>query len=132
FSAMMSIATMLHHTHPGVPWYRDIDEWRRCHGAVRGVVHLEFPWLVRMLLLNIMEHPAHHYAPGVPLYRVHGMQTMMAGPDRVVERASIPRYFAICARCKLFDYETGEWRSFRGEPTSSLRHMSIAGRGMAA
>src|SRR5262249_19915318 len=76
--------------------------------------------------------PAHHYAPGVPLYRVHGMQTMMAGPDTVVERASIPRYFAICARCKLFDYETGEWRRFRGEPTSSLRHMPIAGRGMAA
>jgi len=56
----------------------------------------------------------------------------MAGPDAVVERASIPLYFAICARCKLFDYETGEWRNFRGEPTSSLRHMRVVEHGLAA
>jgi len=122
FSIMISVAIMMHHTHPEVPWYRDIDEWRRGHGAVRGVVHVEFPWLVRKLFLNIMEHPAHHYAPGVPLYRLHELQTAMTGPDIVVERFSIPRFLAICARCKLFDYESGEWRNFHGQPTSQLLH----------
>jgi omega-6 fatty acid desaturase (delta-12 desaturase) len=128
---LISLAIKLHHTNPRVPWYRDIDEWRADHGAMRAVVHIEFPWLMRVLFLNIMEHPAHHYAPGVPLYRLHDMQMQIAGPSGVAERFSIPRYFAICARCKLFDYDTGQWRNFRGEPTSPRLLATVRGRDAA-
>ena len=76
-----------------------------------------------MLFLNIMEHTAHHYAPGVPHYRLAAMQEAVAQPGAFAWQWSVRGYFRVCERCKLFDYERGRWMNFRGEDTSlALRH----------
>ena len=74
WNALMSWAIYLHHIHPGVRWYDTIDTWRSNNGSIAGTVHVHFPLLVRKLLLHIMEHGAHHYLPGVPLYNLDPLQ----------------------------------------------------------
>jgi omega-6 fatty acid desaturase (delta-12 desaturase) len=117
FNALISAAIFLHHTHYAVPWYATYDEWKQRDGAIYGTVHVEFPRFVRWLILNIMEHNVHHYAPRVPLYRLSEMQAIVKRPDSITWRFSLRDYWDICARCKLFDYETSRWLDFKGCPT---------------
>lgn len=125
FSALMSAAIFLHHTHYAVPWYRSIKEWKDRNGAVLGTAHVEFPAPFRWLILNIMVHNAHHSAPSVPLYQLPQMQSRLATSEVVTWQFSFSRYFEVCARCKLFDYEKSRWFDFAGCPTSEpLRYAS--------
>jgi omega-6 fatty acid desaturase (delta-12 desaturase) len=118
FSMLISIAIYLHHTHYLVPWYRDVAQWTAENGALYGTVHVRLPWPVRLLILHIMEHTAHHMAPTVPLYRLDAMQDTVAGPDTVTYDFTVPEYFQIGRRCKLFDYERGRWTDYDGNDTS--------------
>lgn len=118
FSAAISLAIFLHHTHPDVPWYRDVEQWQRENGALFGTVHAEFPWIVRAVFLHIMEHNAHHVAPGVPLYRLQDMQDTVGRAGVTAWKFTVPGYFRLCASCKLFDYDNGVWTDYRGAPTS--------------
>lgn len=118
FSMALSIAILFHHTHIDVPWYRDINHWKRENGAVNGIVHTRMPAAMSWLFLNIMEHNAHHYAPGVPLYRLRGMQEVLIHPMMSVNRVTPWRILFLCRNCKFFDYENGQWQDFRGRATS--------------
>ena len=127
FSAGLSLAIFLHHTHYTVRWYRTIEEWQHDNGAIHGTVHVEFPWIVRRVILNIMEHTAHHYAPGVPHYRLAAMQEEVAHAGGFKWKWSLRGYIRVCDRCKLFDYDRARWMNFRGETTSlSLRDDTAA------
>jgi acyl-lipid omega-6 desaturase (Delta-12 desaturase) len=122
FNMLFSAAIFLHHTHYRVPWYPTIEEWKRARGGVHGTVHVEFPWIFRKLFLHIMEHNAHHRAPGVPLYHLPDLQDAIRREGMVAWQFSLREYFNICARCKLFDYQTQCWLDFDGHATSdSLR-----------
>src|SRR5262249_44499234 len=70
WNMLMSFVIYMHHTHPDVPWYASIEDWRAQGGALTGIVHVQFPWAIRKAMLEIMEHNAHHFAPGVPLYNL--------------------------------------------------------------
>ena len=118
FNAFMSTAVFLHHTHYQVPWYDSAAEWEADEGAVNATVHVEFPPVLRHIILNIMEHTAHHYAPGVPLYHLAGMQAAMKEPRAISWQLAPDEYVNVCARCKLFDYEAGRWFNFEGDATS--------------
>ena len=112
WNVLISIVIYLHHTHPDVPWYASIEEWRVRQGAVLGTAHVKFPWLMAKLMLNIMEHNAHHFAPGVPLYNLEAMQARVHR-DAVVEWHWSPlRFLSVIRDCKLFDYETSTWARF--------------------
>jgi acyl-lipid omega-6 desaturase (Delta-12 desaturase) len=74
WSGFMSFVVFLHHTHPAVRWYPSVAAWRSDHGALHGSVRVRFPWPFRPMVLGIMEHHAHHQAPGVPLYNLPCMQ----------------------------------------------------------
>lgn len=117
FMPAISAAIFLHHTHYDVPWYSSRDQWRERLGAVYGTVHVEFPTLFRWLILNIMVHNAHHYAPRVPLYRLAEMQGLVETPQVTKWRFSVEGYVDICARCKLFDYDNCQWLDFAGNAT---------------
>jgi acyl-lipid omega-6 desaturase (Delta-12 desaturase) len=118
FSMLISVAIYLHHTHHCVPWYSSIQQWKRERGSLFGTVHVRFPWLLRKLVLHIMEHNAHHIAPGVPLYNLERAQHVVGQPGVVVWDFSLVEYFNVCARCKLFDYEQGRWTDYQGRATS--------------
>ena len=82
----------------------------------KDTVHVEFPYIFRKIILHIMEHTAHHYAPGVPLYKLAAMQERIEQYGKSW-RFSIRDYFEVCARCKLFDYAAHSWCNFEGRRT---------------
>jgi acyl-lipid omega-6 desaturase (Delta-12 desaturase) len=112
WNIMMSVVIYLHHTHPSVPWYSSVDEWREANGKLTGTVHVRFPWLLGKLMLEIMEHNAHHYAPGVPLYNLKHMQTEIED-ERIVEWDwSLKEFLRVTSQCKLYDYDNKRWVTF--------------------
>ena len=119
WNALMSLVIYLHHTHPEVPWYASVEEWRTRNGRLTGTVHVSFPWLVGKVMLNIMDHNAHHYAPSIPLYNLSRMQQQLDTEQVIEWHWSIRRYFDIVRQCKLFDYASGHWTSY---PVGPLKH----------
>lgn len=115
WNALMSFVIYLHHTHPAVPWYESVDAWRAAGGRISGTAHVRFPPAIDTLLLHIMQHNAHHYAPGVPLYNLVPLQKLLEPHGGASWRWSPRQFLQICRHCKLFDYDAGSWRGF---PTS--------------
>lgn len=112
WNGLMSFVIYLHHIHPGISWYRSIEDWRAADGRINGTAHVRFPYLVDKLLLHIMKHNAHHYAPGAPLYNLTELQQRVERGGGVSWRWSVGEFLRICRECKLFDYDRGCWRSF--------------------
>jgi omega-6 fatty acid desaturase (delta-12 desaturase) len=117
-SLSISLVIFAHHTHFSIPWYASIEEWKENRGSIHGTVHVKLPWWGRRISLNIMVHNAHHYAPGVPLYRLREMQRALSTPELVRWRWSLSAYREICARCKLFEFSTSQWTDFAAVATS--------------
>ncbi len=118
WNGLMSFVIYLHHTHPAVPWYASVEEWREKMGGVFGTVHVRFPWVVRKLMLDIMEHTAHHYAPGVPLYHLESMQRELQRPDMVEWRWSVGGFLDVTRRCRLFDFDAHRWIGYPSHVTA--------------
>jgi omega-6 fatty acid desaturase (delta-12 desaturase) len=113
WNGFMSFVIYLHHTHPAVKWYDSAAAWASDGGALRGTVGVRFPWPFRPLVLGIMEHNAHHQAPGVPLYNLSRMQRALEEQEKLVAwRFSWRAYARVCRRCKLYDYDAGRWVTF--------------------
>jgi omega-6 fatty acid desaturase (delta-12 desaturase) len=116
WNGFMSFVIFLHHTHPSVRWYPSIAAWRADRGALQGTTRVRFPWPFGPLVLSIMEHNAHHEAPGVPLYNLAQMQRMLEEQSPLVTwNFSRRAYLRICRRCKLYDYDAGRWVAFDGQ-----------------
>ena len=120
FTAFLSVATLLHHTHPAVPWYSTLKDWQDDDGTISGTAHVEMPWYIQNTFLFIMEHTAHHYAPGVPFYNLDGMQRRMNEQGVLSYRITLKQFLAVCQACKLFNYEERHWLNFHGKRTSNV------------
>ena len=75
------------------------------------------------MLHNIMEHTAHHVDTRVPLYHLTNAQSAIEhafGEENVITE---PFTFAGMTRtfqtCQLYSYETHQWLSFDGVPTTA-------------
>ena len=83
-------------------------------------------------MLNIMDHNAHHCAPGIPLYNLTHMQQQLDARQVVEWDWSMRGYFDVVRQCKLFDYASGQWipypESALGHPTGQLRLHGRNGR----
>jgi acyl-lipid omega-6 desaturase (Delta-12 desaturase) len=113
WNGMMSLVIYLHHTHPTVHWYPSVPAWQAARGAMAGTAHVRFAPPFKPVVLSIMEHNAHHAAPGVPLYNLSRMQrALVAHEDFLSWRFTWRRYARVCRRCKLYDYDLGCWVSF--------------------
>jgi acyl-lipid omega-6 desaturase (Delta-12 desaturase) len=115
WNGFMSFVIFLHHTHPAVRWYPSIDAWRTDRGALQGTVRVRFPWPFGPLVLSIMEHNAHHQAPGVPLYNLPRMQRALEAQGPLVTwQFSWRAFIRVCRRCKLYDYDSSRWVTLDG------------------
>lgn len=128
WNGFISFITFQQHTHPRIRWFDNEPEWTFYDTQVRGTVHIEFPWILRMLLHNINEHTAHHINPRVPLYELKsaqaGVREVLNG-DVMVVRWS-PRVMRdTLRRCKLYDFREHRWLDFDGRPTTES--MKVAG-----
>jgi acyl-lipid omega-6 desaturase (Delta-12 desaturase) len=117
----MGMASYLQHTHPRTAWYDDIDEWNFYHVQLRSSTHVTMPAFVDRLIHNIMDHPAHHLDPTIPMYLLPQSQELLethAGEHAVVVPWGIREFLRTCRVCKLYDYKNHCWTNFDGRPTS--------------
>jgi omega-6 fatty acid desaturase (delta-12 desaturase) len=113
WGSLMGAVIYLHHTHPQLIWYRDIDEWEAARDA-SNTVHVRIPLKLGRLLNNIMEHPAHHVDARIPLYRLEAANRALSVPGQIVQTLSLRTAADCIARCKLYDYDLRRWTGFDG------------------
>ena len=63
---MFAVVTLLHHTHPRMPWFRTKQESSFFAGQVQATVHVELPAWLELVLHNITVHNAHHVDARIP------------------------------------------------------------------
>lgn len=100
FHVMFSVVTLLHHTHPRVPWFRTRRESCFYAGQVQATVHVD---------------------PRVPFRALPEAQRRLEtafATDIIVERWSLASFVAVTRRCKLFDYDRRRWLDFGLRPTA--------------
>jgi omega-6 fatty acid desaturase (delta-12 desaturase) len=117
----MGFVSFVQHTHPRMAWYDDEAEWSFYHVQLKSTAHVRFPWPVERVLHNIMDHPAHHIDPTIPLYELPRAQRLLEemAPEHAVVVDWTPwEYFRTCAACKLYDFENHRWLNFAGQPTT--------------
>ena len=113
WNGFMSFIIFLHHTHPALRWYSDLDAWKAGQGVTGGTAHVRFAWPIGEMILSIMEHNAHHTAPGVPFYNLVKMQRALEEHEDILSWGFSRRgYIRVCRRCQLYDYDEGRWVSF--------------------
>ncbi len=127
WNGVIAFITFQQHTHPRVRWFDNEADWTFYETQVRGTVHIEFPWILRLLLHNINEHTAHHINPRVPLYELKQAQDdvrAILADDVVVLKWSgrMTRQTLRC--CKLYDYRRHQWLDFDGRPTGQCMAIS--------
>lgn len=128
----MGFVSFIQHTHPLMAWYDREDEWSFYHVQLRSTAHVVFLWPVERLLHNIMDHPAHHIDPTIPLYELPRSQKLLeeACPEYAVVIPWTPlEYLRTCSACKLYDFRRHCWTDFNGVPTSpqGLPGLHLAG-----
>jgi omega-6 fatty acid desaturase (delta-12 desaturase) len=117
----MGFMSFVQHTHPRMAWYDDEAEWSFYHVQLRSTAHVRFPWPIERLLNNIMDHPAHHLDPAIPLYNLPMSQKLL---EEVTTTHSVVYlwtpwgFYRTCAACKLYDYRRHCWTDFNGNPTT--------------
>ncbi len=115
---LMGFFTYQHHTHPEIPWFDRHEEWSFVRGQLYGTAHVVFPSWLGSLLLNIMEHTAHHVDPLIPLYRLRTSQAMLAECARR-HLWTLRGCLSVFSSCKLYDFQQHQWLDFHGMGTSA-------------
>jgi omega-6 fatty acid desaturase (delta-12 desaturase) len=116
FTLGMSTVIYLHHTHPSVVWTKPGGEAEAASSAaqITGAVHVVLPAFLERTMHHIMEHPAHHARPGIPLYRLADGQAVLEArhADSIVQPWSLAFHLDTLRRCKLFDLQQRRWVGF--------------------
>lgn len=134
WNALMGGTIYVQHTSARVPWFRSRDEWERVRRQEDLTVHIEVPRWYGLISHHIMDHPAHHVMPKIPLYNIGAAQRRLNEllGERAVRERFTPRYLLdTMRRCKLYDYEGHRWLGFDGRPTSGPLVASGADRDLA-
>jgi omega-6 fatty acid desaturase (delta-12 desaturase) len=121
WNAYMGATTYIQHTHPRVAWFEALTEWRKLNGQEEISVQLAVPRWYGLVSHHIMDHPAHHVHPKIPLYRIAAAQRRLnelLGERAVVQRLSLRSLLSTLARCKLYDFRRHCWLDFAGRPAS--------------
>jgi omega-6 fatty acid desaturase (delta-12 desaturase) len=128
---MMGTAIYLQHTSRRAPWFASIEEWRRIGGEEDVTLHVRMPRWYGALTHHIMDHPAHHIQPLIPLYRLPAAQAKLnelLGDGALVEDFSFRYLFATMRACKLYDYGAGRWCDFAGNATGDADPAGLTAR----
>src|SRR4051812_19749848 len=117
----MGFMSFVQHTHPRMAWYDDEAEWSFYHVQLRSTAHVVFPWPIERLLNNIMDHPAHHLDPPIPLYTPPTSQNLLEGVPATHPVASWGTRWVFSrtrAATKLSTPRRHCWTDFNGNPTT--------------
>jgi acyl-lipid omega-6 desaturase (Delta-12 desaturase) len=123
FNLLMSSVIYLHHMNPQVGWVRGDEQVDSKQLQMLSAVHVVFPQQTNLVFHRIMEHPAHHVRPGIPLYNLNDGQNLLETnfPDVIVQKWTLRYHLDTISRCKLFDMEHRCWTGYDGVPTATPR-----------
>jgi len=124
WGSLMGIVIYLHHTHPQLVWYRDIDEWEAARDAACNTVHVQIPFKLGRLLNNIMEHPAHHVDARIPLYRLEAANRSLRVSGQITLAPRLESIRECVAHCKLYDFDARQWIGFDGRASAQPRSVA--------
>lgn len=122
WNMLMGATTYMQHTHRRVPWLASLAEWRRLAGQEEVSVHVAVPRWYGVISHHVMDHPAHHIHPKIPLYRLAAAQRRLnelLGERAMIERFTPAYLLATLKSCKLYDYREHRWLDFAGRATSA-------------
>jgi len=120
FNFLMSSVIYLHHMNPQVGWVPGDEEVDSEQMQMLSAVHVVFPYYTNLVFHHIMEHPAHHVRPGIPLYHLNNGENILESsfPDIIVQKWSLRYHFETMSCCKLFDMEQRCWTGYDGVPSA--------------
>lgn len=100
----MSTFTLVHHTHPDVP-FREAVAWNPVEAQLAGTVHCEYPWWVERLCHHINVHIPHHVSTAIPAYHLRAADQALQAQfqDRMLRtRFDWALMRAIVERCHIY------------------------------
>lgn len=113
----------VHHIHPDIAWSTRRD-WTKVKGHVEGTTNYRMPWWINLFWHNIFDHTAHHLDPRIPFYNLPAATAALSAEHGTLVAQKPYRlrdYLDVNRRCKLFDYERGQWVDYRGRPAPALQ-----------
>lgn len=116
FNYFIALFVYLHHTHPEVPFFDHRAEWSNTIGQVYCSIVWRCSKLSELLVHNIMIHIPHHVEPRIPFYRLKAAYADLQreyGEYLHEYRFRWRTVWTIFRRCKLYDFESKTWYSFR-------------------
>ncbi len=122
WNATIGFVVYLHHTHPGIAWFKNRQEWQRNRAYLTATARVRLPFGIDRLMHSIMEHNAHHLNPGIPMFRLRAAQQVLKDkfPDLCDYRLNWRTYMDSVRRCKLYDFTEHAWLDFRGQVTARV------------
>jgi acyl-lipid omega-6 desaturase (Delta-12 desaturase) len=121
WNMLMGATTYMQHTHQRAPWFATVLEWRRLAGQEEVSIQIAVPRWYGAISHHIMDHPAHHIHPKIPLYRLGAAQRRLnelLGERAIVQRFTPAYLLRTLSCCKLYDYREHRWLDFAGRATS--------------
>jgi omega-6 fatty acid desaturase (delta-12 desaturase) len=120
---VMGLTIYLNHTHPTIPWFRDVESWTFHRGNILSTPHVRIPFeFLVPLYSEALAHTAHHADVSLPVYALSEAQSDLKhrfGEGVQEYTLSFSEYRRIYSACKLFDFERMCWTDFDGNPTSA-------------
>ena len=116
FNYFIALVVYLHHTHPDVPYFDQKSQWNPVIGHLYCTTVIRCSPIGDRLLHNILTHTPHHVDPAIPFYNLKGAarDLMRAYGNYLHEyRFSWRQVWRIFSQCKLYDFKSHTWHSFR-------------------
>jgi omega-6 fatty acid desaturase (delta-12 desaturase) len=116
FNYFIALFVYLHHTHPDVPYFDHKPEWSNTIGQVYCSIVWRCSRLSELLIHNIMIHVPHHVDPRIPFYRLKRAYADLQREYGAYLHEYRFRWSTVLRtfrQCKLYDYESKTWYSFR-------------------
>lgn len=113
----------VHHIGPDVPWAKR-REWDKVRAQLETTTVLRLPLLMRPFFHSIFIHTPHHVDTRIPCY--HLDEAASAIKDRwptlvIDEKLTVRRWLRSTSSCKLFDFETGRWHTYRSAKAAGTK-----------
>lgn len=115
FSFVIGSFVHVHHIQPHIRWWKR-REWDKFKGQMEGTTILRAPKGANFFFHWIMVHIPHHVDMRIPMYRLELAADAIkaAYPDTVHDEPLRFRdYIRNTRQCKLYDYDNGEWMTYK-------------------
>ena len=121
WNLFISFVTVVQHTGPDVRWSIPTGRPSTFEQKLHGTVRIRFPEIVDAVFHRLMQHPAHHINPIIPLYTLKSAQHRLEDldPEGLILVRWTPAYHLRLTRmCKLYDPARNGWCDFQYRPTT--------------